>query len=242
MDLKATFFDVSGTLIDEACDRKAHEELVRRLMIAFNLDGDLEEVLAEFERSFEESYRAMASAESFRTLGEIHAQAFVSLLMGGVFAGSRALDAQIADHKIGQLSNSLHVEYAQAFPASIEILNLCRDLGYHVGIISDFDLRPLHQILEKAGFAALCDSVTCSEEVRQYKPSKILFATALQKAGCRADQAIHFGDRWERDVLGAREAGMLSCLIGNTGGRDPRPDYVVRDIGQVLDFVRDRHC
>jgi FMN phosphatase YigB (HAD superfamily) len=76
--------------------------------------------------------------------------------------------------------------------------------------------------------------------VRCYKPAKILFSTALEKAGCDAQDSIYFGDRWERDIVGAEGAGMFTCLIGEAPAQSPQPDFVVRDISQATTLVREK--
>jgi len=239
MKFEAIFFDVSGTLIDESSDEQAHAELIQTLIAAHNLKGEFEASRNLFEREFQQYYHSMIDANEFHTLGLLHAHAFKSLLTNGVL---RTKDSrpQVKLTDIANLSNQLHAQYARAFPSSLKVLRLCRDLGFHVGIISDFDTKPLLQILKKTGIAELCNSVTGSEQVRRYKPSPDMFLTALKKAGCMPAQAIYFGDRWERDVVGAKKVGMYSCLIGDCGKRDPSPDYVLATIDEAGSLIRDQ--
>lgn len=236
--LQAFFFDLSGTLIDESTDRQAHRALLKIIRERYDLTGDLTECQKNYERHFDRVYDEMIFDQEFRTLGSLHAEAFRVLLVEGLLRGDIADNDQEMLQDVSLLSQELHVRYARGFSASIGLLSMCRDLGYHVGIISDYDDAPLTKILAKTGLDRFCDSITSSEEVRSYKPAKIIFSTALEKAGCDAQDSIYFGDRWERDIIGAKGAGMFTCLIGEEPAHSPQPDFVVRDIAQAAILVR----
>ena len=45
------------------------------------------------------------------------------------------------------------------------------------------------------------------------KPSRAFYEAALARVGCEASEAIMIGDDARADARGAREAGMLSCLV-----------------------------
>jgi putative hydrolase of the HAD superfamily len=49
------------------------------------------------------------------------------------------------------------------------------------------------------------------------KPAREIFAHALARTGTSADEALHVGDSYEADVLGARQAGLMPVLIDRTG-------------------------
>jgi HAD superfamily hydrolase (TIGR01549 family) len=206
----------------------------------YDLTGDIAEIEESFERHLSRGYDEMIFDQEFRTLSFLHAEAFQTLLVEGLLRGERTDNSQEMLQDVDRLSRELHVRYARAFSASVGLLSMCQDLGYHVGIISDYDDEPLKKVLAKTELDRFCDSITTSEEVRSYKPAKILFSTALEKAGCDAQDAIYFGDRWERDIIGAKGAGMFTCLIGEAPAQSPQPDYVVRDIAQVATLVREQ--
>jgi putative hydrolase of the HAD superfamily len=238
--LKAFFFDLSGTLIDESTDLHAHRQLLKIIIERYGLTGDLAECQRNYERHFGRVYDEMTADQEFRTLGSLHAEAFQILLVEGVLRGEIADNDQEMLQDVSRLSQEVHVRYARGFSASIGLLRLCRDLGYHVGIISDYDIKPLTKILAKTELDRFCDSITTSEEVRSYKPAKIIFSTALEKAGCNAQDSIYFGDRWERDIIGAKGAGMFTCLIGEKPAQAPQPDFLVGDIAQAATLVRNQ--
>jgi putative hydrolase of the HAD superfamily len=52
-----------------------------------------------------------------------------------------------------------------------------------------------------------------SEEARADKPSPAIFNLALEKAGVTSSEAVHVGDQYDIDILGARASGIKPVLI-----------------------------
>lgn len=63
--------------------------------------------------------------------------------------------------------------------------------------------------------------IVTSEEAGAEKPSPIIFAEALRRAGCAPAEAAMAGDSWEVDVLGALAAGWQAIFVSET---PPPPD------------------
>ena len=72
------------------------------------------------------------------------------------------------------------------------------------------------------------------------------YAQAVEAMGARPEQSVHLGDRLDSDVLGARNAGMVSVLV-ETGGHTredalrlpetERPDVIAPDLPAVLAWL-----
>jgi FMN phosphatase YigB (HAD superfamily) len=56
------------------------------------------------------------------------------------------------------------------------------------------------------------DSVTYTQEAGANKPDPTIFQLALKRAGCSPNEAVHVGDSYEKDVLGARRIGIMPIL------------------------------
>ena len=72
------------------------------------------------------------------------------------------------------------------------------------------------------------------------KPNPFAYELALRSMGLSGQGVLMVGDRVSTDILGARQAGLLSALI-RTGEFDPRdledavqPDYVFDFIGELM--------
>jgi FMN phosphatase YigB (HAD superfamily) len=227
---KALFFDFSGTILDEGADFLAHADLIQEFLETFKLEGDARKLCNVYEGYLSETYNRTIDTTYFKSLASLHVEALYKLATVDLNEETKNFNQRIDLEPFGPRSNELHVVHARMLPGGVDALHAGRKLGMHVGIISDYDDQPLYAMVEKLKLVDLIDSITSSEEVQVYKPEKRLFITALAKANCIASEAIYVGDRWERDVVGAKGVGMLSVFIGSSLHRSPEPDYIIDHI------------
>jgi putative hydrolase of the HAD superfamily len=119
------------------------------------------------------------------------------------------------------LSTELFGWFARAetfvlFPGAVELVTRARERGLRVGVISNWSAR-LPALLATLGLARLLDVVQCSAIARLEKPDPAIFRRALDEAGVAAHEALHAGDDLERDLLGARHAGLHAVLVDHAG-------------------------
>jgi putative hydrolase of the HAD superfamily len=111
---------------------------------------------------------------------------------------------------------------------------------YPVGLLTNgpSDIQRLK--LDQAGLSDAFGVVVISGEVGVGKPSPKVFRAALDPLGARPEDSVMVGDSWERDIVGALEAGMRAVWIADgrpAPGSDPRVTVVdsVRELDEVLD-------
>lgn len=108
-----------------------------------------------------------------------------------------------------------------------EALDEMRVAGVKVAIISNSE-GMLDRLFASLGIASHFDLVVDSGKVGVEKPDPRIFAIALEAYGVSASRALHLGDIFATDVLGARAAGVRNALI------DPFAHYA----GRHLDVPR----
>ena len=91
-------------------------------------------------------------------------------------------------------------------------LEKLRAKGVRLGVLSNWDFR-LQTALEDAGIAHLFDFVLSSAQVGIEKPAREFFERGLALArkavpDLKARDCFYIGDHYEKDVLGARGAGL----------------------------------
>ncbi|MBI3953467.1 MAG: HAD-IA family hydrolase [Chloroflexi bacterium] len=91
-------------------------------------------------------------------------------------------------------------------------LEALRRRGCALGLVSNVQ-RDLTALLERLGIAPHLDFVVTSAEAGLEKPHPPIFRLALQKAQVEASQALHVGDQYSSDVLGARGVGIRPLLL-----------------------------
>ena len=110
--------------------------------------------------------------------------------------------------------------------------------GLLLGIVSNIGPE-LGNLVEKLGLSHLVRVHASSAEAGVNKPHAGIFRLALRKAGVRAEEAIHVGDSYESDVVGARNAAIRPLLLWRQDHHEPPPDVpVVRSLLDVRRYVR----
>jgi HAD superfamily hydrolase (TIGR01549 family) len=228
MPVRAVFFDFGGTLgalasvIDEPW--KAWSRVARELELAIP-DSSIQVVNKEADRRYE---------------GQIFAY------HGRTQEFWRMRDMWVIDRlgitsRRGEFFDALQTIFGdptlfQLYPETIEVLTETRSLGYHTGVISNFT-DGLLPIIKYHGLDALFDSVTYSQAVGAQKPDSRVFAQALKRAACSPAGAVHVGDSWEGDYLGATRAGMRAIWLNREGISPPEQCEMVRDLRGILPLL-----
>ncbi len=123
-------------------------------------------------------------------------------------------------------------------PGAEFLLTELKKRGYPMGIISNNDGRTREKcrvvgIEEHFGF--ILDSTLEG----MCKPDPNFFRKALELAGVEAREALHIGDLWGSDILGARAVGFWAVWIENKYlTPEPREGvYKVKRINQALEYL-----
>ena len=123
----------------------------------------------------------------------------------------------------------------RTFPESLDVLQLLRQEGYIVGVISNWDNR-LTRILDGLGLMSHLHHVSISAVVGWEKPHPEIFRHALDAVDVQPGRALHIGDSLAEDIHGASNAGLQPLWLQ----RDTAPpsDFpVIRDLHGVLNWV-----
>ncbi len=99
-----------------------------------------------------------------------------------------------------------------------------RRTGVKVVIVSNSE-GTLEKLLGRLGILDAFDFVLDSAVVGVEKPDPRIFHIALERSKVAADHALHVGDVYAMDVVGARQAGLHAALIDPFGHyTDLHPD------------------
>jgi putative hydrolase of the HAD superfamily len=119
------------------------------------------------------------------------------------------------------------------FDDALPTLEACRDRGFRVGIVSNWEAW-LPDLLRHLEIDHLLDFAVISGLVGREKPDIGIYAAAVEAAGVRAAELLHVGDSLSGDVHAARAAGLQAVLLDRTGrypdARSPR----VTSLGELL--------
>ena len=87
-----------------------------------------------------------------------------------------------------------------------------RASGLKVALASNAERSFRHKLAE-LGLAAAFDHLGISAEIGIEKPDPRFFTAILDAIGVDASRALHVGDLYEVDVVGARSAGLAAVLV-----------------------------
>jgi putative hydrolase of the HAD superfamily len=114
----------------------------------------------------------------------------------------------------------------------VEALSLARQAGVRIAVVSNSE-GMLESLFHRLGILGAMDLVVDSGIVGVEKPDPRIFRVALDHFGAAPERALHLGDNFSTDVLGARAAGIRVALVDPLGHMDGRHLDVPRVPGAV---------
>jgi putative hydrolase of the HAD superfamily len=233
---RAVLFDFGGTLYDYATLAPGDAESHLALAEWAGVDADL----ATIRRAQREAMRVVFRRYLPRRF-YLHRDLFRDAAAGTLRALGVEPQAEHLD-RFRALQWTLHRRDFQLREGVVATLRALRTRGLHVGMVSNIDEDQLDHLLEVAALRPHFDSLLSSEAARACKPDPAIFAEALRRADCAADDAVFVGDTLAQDIAGANAAGMRSVLIWHRDDREPdfdgaRPAHVIRRIPELLDLL-----
>ena len=210
MPWKAVLFDATGTLIEL---RNPVAESYARFARAHGVNLPSEQL--------DEAWRQVVSGRELRCFPEAALEDVPGLERAWwyevVRATFRACDPSSRFPDFDAFFNELFEFYATAEawcsrPAVDATLARLIQAGLQLGIVSDFDYR-LTDILKDIEIKQFFDVIVLAGSCGATKPAERLFKTALATMELSARDAVYVGDDPERDLAGARAAGLAALDV-----------------------------
>ena len=155
---------------------------------------------------------------------------------------------QISDGTIEKFINIYYQPVADQItliPGAAEILEKLKDAGKTIGLVSNSIFPEKYHLgeMEQFGLLKYFDFTIFSSGVGIRKPGKEIFDMALKKADVAASQAIFIGDRFDADIIGAKNAGIVSVWKYRENRENPdniKPDYSIVNLEELETIVLDK--
>lgn len=206
MALRAVFLDAGNTLI--AIDYP---------VIAGRLAADGHRVTAARVRDAEQRARVrldphLAGAASTETVDTF--ELYLGYILDGLGVPSDGdLATLAADLRRAKPPLGL---WSVPIPGIPELLARLRGRGLRLAVVSNSN-GTVAELMRTVGFAGHLDAVIDSGAVGVEKPDPRIFELAAAALGVRPAEAVHVGDLYSVDVLGARAAGCRAILLDPVG-------------------------
>ncbi len=205
--IEIVLFDLDDTLHDDTyAYHSAAEEVAREVAAEHGIDAL---ALKDAYIAEAEGFWHRLSADDLKVkLASIRASMWQTALES-VGAGG---DPELA-HRSAERYNAYRVKYFTLFPGAIDLLRALRERDMKLGIVTN-GLSETHR--EKIALLQLSeyfDAIFLSDEVGMVKPDPLLFAHACRTLGGAPAHSAMVGDRYDRDIRGALEAGLYAIWL-----------------------------
>lgn len=205
--VRAVFFDLDDTLYDHCF---AAEKATRSAMA-------LDEALrgASFASYFSRSQALLEALHPSVVSGQIsfdEARNRRYELLADEFGGDRSLAITQAHAHV-----ATYRQNERAVPGACELLTALRQASYPLFVVSNNTRAEQEGKLLRLGMNHFFEALIVSGDHPFSKPDPRLFQVALKKARVAADQAVHVGDSYASDVVGAQSAGIRAIWFNRNG-------------------------
>jgi phosphoglycolate phosphatase len=212
--IHAVIFDLDGTLIDTASEiAVALNHTFAELGVAALAQKDVENLIGRGVHSMVE--RALKQA-------------------GAVDADVEAAVERFEEHYAKTVGTE-----AQLFPGVLAGLNLLRQRGYKLSVVTNKPRYFTERLLERLDVHALFESLVTGDDGIRRKPHGDMLDAACRAMGSAPSTSLMIGDS-DNDVLAARNAGCpVWCVpYGYNEGRAPQTLACDRLVATVEEAAR----
>lgn len=206
---KAVFFDWFNTLAHFDPPREElHGKVLRESGIKIPPKELMRGLLIADKNWFEENARSRVEARSPEEQLEIGIRYEETILAEAGIKADRETLLQVLKG-VQQLYKGITFILFEDVPS---VLKTLKQQDLILGLLTNVN-QNMDAICRKLGIEPYLNFVVTSQEVGADKPSPSIFLAALERAGVSASEAIHVGDQYKMDVVGARGVGISPILI-----------------------------
>ncbi len=213
--IEIVLFDLDDTLHDDTyAYHNAAEEVAREVAAEHGIDAL---ALKDAYIAAAEGFWHRLSADDLKVkLASLRASMWQSALES-VGAGD---DPELAKRS-AERYNAYRVKYFTLFPGAIELLRALRERGMKLGIVTNGLSETHREKIALLQISEYFDAIFLSDEVGMVKPDPLLFAHACHTLGGAPARSAMVGDRYDRDIAGALEAGLYTVWLNVRGEELP---------------------
>jgi putative hydrolase of the HAD superfamily len=203
---RIVLFDLDDTLHDDTfAYRSATEEVAREIETEHGVDALALKAAYEAEA---EGFWHRLSAEQLQVK-----LAWARVQMWGAALDRVGLgDAGLAERSADRY-NAYRKKYFAPFPGAVDLLRGLRAAGKRLGLVTNGFSETHREKIALLRLGEYFDALFIADEVGMLKPDPLLFAHACTELGGTPKEGAMVGDRYDRDIRGALQAGMYTIWV-----------------------------
>ncbi len=159
------------------------------------------------------------------------------LRLWGTALNSVGLDDPLLIERSAANYNLYRKKYFALFPGALDLLGRLKAAGMKLGMVTNGVSETHREKIALLQLGEHFDAIFLADETGMVKPDPRLFAHACEKLASTPAATAMVGDRYDRDIAGALEAGLFTIWVNLRDERLPTgaraPDATVSSIAQV---------
>ena len=222
--IKAIAFDLDNTLIDFLEMKRVSCNAAATAMIKAGLRADKKRVVKEIYKVYDKKgYEYQRVFQD--VIKKLHKRVDPAILAAGIVAYKRVKETMLFP-----------------YPSVKPVLRKLKR-KYKLAILTDAPgLQPWMRLVSM-DLLDYFDVVLGLRDTKQEKPHKRPFNLLLRKLKMKAHEIMYVGDHLERDVAGAKSAGMVA-VFAEYGDKwmsksSVKPDYTLKSFRSLLRVIKD---
>ena len=233
-ELDAVLFDLDDTLHDDTrAFTSAAEEVAREVAAEHGVDALA--LKAAYVAQAEGFWRRL-TAEQVQDLIVTKISTLRSQMWGSALSSVGLRDRELAQRSAATYDR-YRKKYFALYPGALNLLQKLKAAGKKLGLVTNGISETHREKLALLQITEYFDAVFLADEVGMIKPDPRLFAHACEQLGSVPAKSAMVGDRYERDIGGALEAGLYTVWVNVRGDALPAgarpPDATVRTLSEV---------
>jgi len=216
--IKAVLFDLDNTLIDFFRMKTESSNAAIKAMIDAGLPVKEEKAIEILNELFKE-YGIEDQTIFQRFLEKTIKKVDYKILSNGIAAYRR-----------------VQAGFLFPYPHVRSTLVKLKEKNLILGIVSDAPRMRAWLRLAEMNMTHYFDVVVTLDDTGKLKPSKMPFEKALQELKLNPEEILFVGDNPERDIFGAKEVGMKTCLAKygqKFFSKKIKADFEIKDINEL---------
>jgi putative hydrolase of the HAD superfamily len=227
-------FDLDDTLHDDTfAYQSAAEEVAREVAAEHGVDALA--LKAAYVAEAEGFWQRLSPKDLKVKLSRVRASMWQNALES-VGVASPEVAEQSAERY-----NAYRSKYYTLFPGAVDLLKTLCERGMKLGIVTNGLSETHREKIALLRISEYFDAIFLADEVGMIKPDPLLFAHACRTLGGAPAHSAMVGDRYDRDIRGALEAGLFTIWLNVRdeelpAGAQP-PDATcstIADVGRIL--------
>jgi putative hydrolase of the HAD superfamily len=230
---ETVLFELDDTLHDEkAAYRATALRVADYVAVRFGLDG----------REIAESYLQVVYGFHDRQLSDedMHGrdQSLQARFWGRCMAEFGIRDRELAGW-CGYAFEQWHGTNLAPIAGVPEMLAFLREKGVRLGLLSNGASSTDRKKIDDLGLTNAFDEVFLADEIGMLQPDPRLFVHACERLHTSVEHSVMVGDLYERDIIGAKEAGLFTIWVNRGNGMlDANAAHADAMVTSIVDTIR----